>query len=256
METVLQEKPVGILRERAVAPKVNVRQTFEELLQQTIGLVHMRVVPWFPRGDKQARNDAAYENVSHTRNTRYAKSETNNRHHGGFGSRTEAAEIVGPEIENHGVWRKFPDEIELRWRGKDVARLVVLPDVEHEGENGRFLEREIVPGGIARNEIIQAADVAVAEHENDRRLVVEIDGTAGWHGWCARNRHCSRRRNQIKINRWSNFQRIDIVWYNGCPYNSNKVCRNTTQRWPWTFSRLEAWTTKKQLVWNSLCEDI
>ena len=61
-----------------------------------------------------------------------------------------------------------------------------MPDIEHEAENWRFLKRKVVPGGIARNEMIQAADVAVAQHENDRRLVVEIDGPAGG---CAGNRH-------------------------------------------------------------------
>ena len=34
--------------------------------------------------------------------------------------------------------------------------------------------------------MIQAADVAVAQHENDRRLVIEIDGPAVG---CAGSRH-------------------------------------------------------------------
>ena len=92
-----------------MVPKVNVGQTLERLGQKAIGLVHMRVVVGFPLGNEQARNDLTHENVSHAEDARYAKSQINDRRHGGFGSRTTAAEIVGPEIEDHGVWRKLPD---------------------------------------------------------------------------------------------------------------------------------------------------
>ena len=96
-----------------MAPKVNVGQTFERLGQETISLVHMRVVVGFPLRNEQARNDLTSKNVSHAGNTRYTKSKIKDRHRGGFGSRTTAAEIVGPEVEYHCVWRKFPDQIEL-----------------------------------------------------------------------------------------------------------------------------------------------
>ena len=37
--------------------------------------------------------------------------------------------------------------------------MVVMPDIEHEAENFTFLKRKVVPGGIARNEMILAADL-------------------------------------------------------------------------------------------------
>ena len=110
---VLREKLSRNRREGAMAPKVNVGQTFERLGQETISLVHMRVVVGFPLRNEQARNDLTSKNVTHAGNTRYTKSKINDRHRGGFGSRTTVAEIVRPEVEDHCVWRKFPDQIEL-----------------------------------------------------------------------------------------------------------------------------------------------
>ena len=52
--------------------------------------------------------------------------------------------------------------------------MVVVPDIEHECENGVFLERKIIPSGIEQHESIQAADVAMTQHEYDRGLAVGI----------------------------------------------------------------------------------
>ena len=109
VETVLQEKLSGNLRKRAMTPKVNVWQAFENGGKETIGLVHMRIVIGFPFGKKQARNDLTHENMSHAGNARYAKSKINDGRHGGFGCRPTVTEIIGPDIEHHSVWRKLPN---------------------------------------------------------------------------------------------------------------------------------------------------
>ena len=186
VKTVVRVKIARILRERAVAPKVNVGQAAEKVSQETIGLVHMRVEVRLPLGKEQARNDATHENVFDAGNARYAKGEIDDGPRGGFGRRSRATEIVCPDVKDHGVWGQLPDQIELRRCRKDIAWLVFMPDIEHEGENCGFLERKVVPSGIARNKMIQAADIAVAQHENDGRFVFEVDGVVGR---CARNRH-------------------------------------------------------------------
>ena len=63
-----------------------------------------------------------------------------------------------------------------------------MSDIEHETQNRSFLKRKVVLAGITRNEMIQAADEAVAQYENDGRLVVQTDGPAGE---CTLNRHDS-----------------------------------------------------------------
>ena len=181
VKTVLQEKFAVMLRERAMAPKVNVWQTFKKLCQQTIRLVHLRVEVWFRHGNEQARNDATHEDVSDAGNARYAKGEINDHHHGSLGSRTTAAELVRPEVEDHGVWVQLPDEIELRRCRKDIARLVIMPDIEHKCEGGGFFERKVILSRIARNEMIQAADVAVAQDKNDWGINIGIERTADRH---------------------------------------------------------------------------
>ena len=109
VKTVLQEKLSGNLRERTMAPEVNGGHAFENGCQETIGLVHMRIVVGFPFGKKQARNDLTDENMSHAGNARYAKSQIYDGCHGSFGCRPTITEIIGPDIDHHSVWRKLPD---------------------------------------------------------------------------------------------------------------------------------------------------
>ena len=61
-----------------------------------------------------------------------------------------------------------------------------MSDIEHETQNRSFLKCKVVFAGITRDEMIQATDEAVAQYENDGRLVVQIDGPAGE---CAFDRH-------------------------------------------------------------------
>ena len=122
--------------------------------------------------------------MTHAGNTRNTKREIDNRKHRGLGGRAPITQVVGPEIKDHGVRGEIPDEIELRRRGENAARLI-MSDVKHESESGRFLKSKVIPPGIACNVLIETADVTVTEHENDRGFAVGIGRAAGH----ARDRH-------------------------------------------------------------------
>ena len=153
VKTIMREKLGMIERERTMAPKMHVWQTFQKFSEQTVSILYVRIEVRLPIRYEQTRDNATHEHMTHAGYARNTKRKIDNRKHRGFGSRAPVTQVVRPEIEYHGVWGKIPDKIKLRRRGENAAWLL-MTDVVHETKNGRFLESKVIPRGIAFDEVI------------------------------------------------------------------------------------------------------